>query len=118
MDKYKAIPEVQREALGGPLGDLQENPDGGVFQQFNGGVIISSEEGTYVVWGKIRDKWNDLGGSQGDLGYPTSDEITNDAGQKESVFENGVITWSEGDAEAVATIEEVFIEEEVITEQE
>lgn len=113
LEKYNSLDATATEALGGPLGDQEENADGGVFQQFDGGVIISSDEGTYVVWGKIRDKWNELGGSQGELGYPTSDETTNAAGQKQTTFENGVITWTEGDTEAVVVVDEV-VEEEVI----
>ena len=61
-----AIETLARETGdGGPalLIGTPWNEDGGVYQQFDGGVIISSDEGTFVVWGKIRDKWNELGGN-------------------------------------------------------
>ncbi|WP_248490669.1 LGFP repeat-containing protein [Tsukamurella sp. PLM1] len=61
-----------------------------------GGVIITKTGGApYVVWGEIRKKWNELGGSQGALGYPTSDEV--DLGTaKVSTFERGTITFEGG----------------------
>lgn len=101
LEKYNALDETSKGALGAPLGEQEKNEDGGVYQPFKGGVIISSDAGTFVVWGLIRDKWNELGGSQGELGYPTSDETTNADGQKQSVFQNGTLTWTEGEAEAV-----------------
>ncbi|PIB74460.1 hypothetical protein CQY22_012925 [Mycolicibacterium brumae] len=103
MEKYEDLDDASKTALGAPTGAQQSNPDNGVYQQFDGGVIISSGEGSYVVWGLIRDKWNELGGSQGELGYPTSDETVNDAGQKQTTFQHGTVTWDEGATEAVVT---------------
>ncbi len=45
--------------------------------------------------GEIRNKWNELGGSQGALGYPVSDEIDVD-GVKVSTFERGSIYFEDG----------------------
>lgn len=101
LEKFESLDATAQGALGAPMAAQETNEDGGVYQQFDGGVIISSEAGTYVVWGKIRDLWNELGGSQGDLGYPTSDETTNEAGQKQTTFQNGTVTWTEGDEQAV-----------------
>ena len=81
--------------------DQQQNPDGGSFQQFDGGVIVHSTD-SFVVWGKIRDKWNELGGSQGKLGYPTSDETDTADGGKQTTFQHGVISWKPGQ-DAVVT---------------
>jgi uncharacterized protein with LGFP repeats len=65
--------------------------------------VIIYKTAAYVVWGKIRDAWIALGGSQGKLGYPTSDEQTAPDGVKKSTFEHGTITWKPGDAEAKVT---------------
>ena len=61
--------------------------------------MIIDKTTAYLVWGKIRDAWNDVGGSQGKLGYPTSDEVDTPDGQKKSTFEHGTITWNQGDAQ-------------------
>jgi uncharacterized protein with LGFP repeats len=102
LDKYNSLDDKARKDLGAPTGNQQTNPDGGIYQQFDGGVIINKTQ-AYVVWGKIRDKWNQLGGSQGKLGYPTSDEVDTGDGVKKSTFEHGTITWKPGDADAYAT---------------
>lgn len=49
----------------------------------------------YEVCGAIRDKYNALGGPNGFLLFPTSNELTNPDGHgKRSVFQNGPIYWS------------------------
>ena len=101
LEKYNSLDAKSKTALGAPLGEQKKNDDGGVYQQFDGGVIINSSAGSFVVWGKIRDKWNELGGSQGQLGYPTSDETTNAEGQKQTTFQHGTVTWTEGADQAV-----------------
>ncbi|GFG86236.1 LGFP repeat-containing protein [Mycolicibacter algericus] len=102
LAKLDSLDAEAKQSLGEPTGAEQKNPDGGVYQQFDGGVIVHTTR-SYVVWGKIRDKWNELGGSQGKLGYPTSDETTNADGTKQTTFEHGIITWKEGDPEATVT---------------
>jgi len=102
LDKYNSLDDKAKKDLAAPTGNQQTNPDGGIYQQFDGGVIIYKTQ-AYVVWGKIRDKWNQLGGSQGKLGYPTSDEVDSPDGLKKSTFEHGTITWKPGDAEATVT---------------
>ncbi|MCV7383629.1 LGFP repeat-containing protein [Mycolicibacter longobardus] len=99
LAKLDSLDAAAKQDLGEPIAAEQKNPDGGIYQQFDGGVIVHTTR-SYVVWGKIRDKWNELGGSQGKLGYPTSDETTNADGAKQSTFEHGVVTWKTGDAEA------------------
>lgn len=99
LDKYNSLNQAAKTDLGKPTGNEQKTPDGGVYQQFDGGVIVHKTQ-SYVVWGKIRDKWNELGGSQGKLGYPTSDETDTADGGKQSTFEHGTITWKPGDADA------------------
>jgi uncharacterized protein with LGFP repeats len=102
LDKFNSLDDKAKKDLGAPIGNQQTNPDGGIYQQFDGGVIINKTQ-AYVVWGKIRDKWNELGGSQGKLGYPTSDETDTPDGLKKSTFEHGTITWKPGDAQATVT---------------
>ncbi|MGV0625465.1 LGFP repeat-containing protein [Mycolicibacter minnesotensis] len=102
LAKLDSLDAAAKQDLGEPTGAEQKNPDGGVFQQFDGGVIVHTTR-SYVVWGKIRDKWNDLGGSQGKLGYPTSDETTNADGSKQTTFEHGIVSWKAGDAEATVS---------------
>ncbi|BBX13851.1 MULTISPECIES: LGFP repeat-containing protein [Mycobacteriaceae] len=102
LAKLDSLDAAAKQSLGEPTGAEQKNPDGGVYQQFDGGVIVHTTR-SYVVWGKIRDKWNELGGSQGKLGYPTSDETTNADGTKQTTFEHGVVTWKDGDPEATVT---------------
>jgi len=99
LTKYQSLDDKAKKDLGAPIRDLETNPDGGMWQQFDGGVIMYKTQ-AYVVWGKIRDAWNALGGSAGKLGYPTSDEQTAPDGVKTSTFEHGTITWKPGDAQA------------------
>ena len=104
LAKYNSLTDSARKDLGAPKDNQQKTRDGGVYQQFDDGVIINKPQGeSFVVWGKIRDKWNAMGGSQGKLGYPTSDEQTGPDGVKKSTFEHGTITWKPGDAEATYT---------------
>lgn len=101
LEKYDTLDQAHKDDLGAPMGEMKETPDGGHYQEFDGGVIIH-KTASYVVWGAIRDKWNELGGSQGELGYPTSDETATADGGKQSTFEHGTITWKPG-GEAVVT---------------
>jgi uncharacterized protein with LGFP repeats len=102
LTKYQSLDDKAKKDLGAPIRDMETNPDGGMWQQFEGGVIMYKTE-AYVVWGKIRDAWNALGGSAGKLGYPTSDEQTAPDGVKKSTFQHGTITWKPGDAEATVS---------------
>ncbi len=80
--------------LGAPLEAEETGPNDGKYQDFTGGTIYWAKDGgdPYIVWGEIRKTWEDNGGANGKLGYPTSDEkdIT---GGKESEFTGGKITW-------------------------
>ena len=100
LAKYLSLDAATRKALGAPTGNEDKHPDGRGFQEFDGGAICDHGAGTYVVWGKIRDKWNELGGMDGKLGLPTSDETDTPDGAKTATFEHGTITWKPGDAQA------------------
>ena len=100
LAKYLSLDPAKRKALGAPTGNEDKHPDGGGIQEFDGGAICVHGNGAYVVLGKIRDKWNALGGMDGKLGLPTSDETDTPDGSKQATFEHGTITWKPGDAQA------------------
>ncbi len=90
--------------MGYPTTDEIPNGDNvGSRQEFqHGGAAIywhaSPLPGLAVIGGAIRDKWNQLGGLQGPLGYPTSDEVDVPqilayAGTRMNTFEAGAIVW-------------------------
>lgn len=83
--------------LGMPEEAQEDGPDGGMHQNFEGGTIYwSSDTGAHIVWGEIRDAWEENGGADGALGYPTSDE-KDIPGGKQSDFTGGTITWIDGE---------------------
>jgi hypothetical protein len=106
LAKWETLNDAQKKDLGAPY-DNQKNTldNSGVYQQFDGGVLIYRNGGpVYFVWGKIRDAWNANQASQGKLGYPTADEVTEPDGSFKSTFEHGVITFKPGDADATVTM--------------
>jgi uncharacterized protein with LGFP repeats len=106
LARYQSLTDAQKKDLGAPYTNEAKTGDGsGVFQQFDGGVLIYKTGGpVYFVWGKIRDQWNKLDGSQGKLGYPTSDEQILPDGSFKSVFDHGTVTYKTGDADATVTL--------------
>jgi LGFP repeat len=105
LAKFDTLTDDQKKDLGAPY-DNQKNTldNSGVYQQFDGGVLIYRNGGpVYLVWGKIRDAWNENQASQGKLGYPTADEVKEPDGTYKSTFEHGTITWKEGDEKATVT---------------
>ncbi|HTZ12288.1 MAG TPA: hypothetical protein VMC78_01465 [Mycobacterium sp.] len=105
LAKWDTLNDEQKKDLGAPYGNQQNTLDNsGVYQQFDDGVLIyRNGQPVYLVWGKIRDAWNDNQASQGKLGYPTSDETKEPDGTYKSTFEHGTITWKEGDEKATVT---------------
>lgn len=84
-------------ALGYPITDELKTPDGvGRFNHFQGGSIYwSPDTDAHQIWGGIRDKWAAQGWETGELGYPTTDELSTPGGQgKYNHFEHGSIYWS------------------------
>jgi uncharacterized protein with LGFP repeats len=106
LARYQSLTDAQKKDLGAPYTNEAKTGDSsGVFQQFDGGVLIYKTGGpVYFVWGKIRDQWNKLDGSQGKLGYPTSDEQILPDGSFKSVFDRGTVTYKTGDADATVTL--------------
>ena len=66
-------------ALGLPTSGETATPDGrGRFSTFQDGAIYwSPSTGAHAVRGAIRSLWQDRGAERGELGYPTTDQITN-----------------------------------------
>ncbi|WP_067852838.1 LGFP repeat-containing protein [Nocardia shimofusensis] len=94
-EKYRAS-GGPASPLGMPLEPEEAAPDGGRYQDFEGGTIYEPAEGEpHIVWGAIREAWEDNGGAAGELGYPTSDE-SDIPGGKQSTFSGGTITWVDG----------------------
>ena len=106
LARYNSLTDAQKKDLGLPYTNEAKTQDGsGVFQQFDGGVLIYKNGGpVFFVWGKIRDQWNKLDGSQGKLGYPTSDEQILPDGTFKSVFDHGTVTFKTGDPDATVTM--------------
>src|SRR5580693_9238198 len=106
LARYQSLTDPQQKDLGAPYTDEAKTGDGsGVFQQFDGGVLIYRPGSpVYFVWGKIRDAWNSVRASQGELGYPTSDEQVLPDGSYKQTFEHGTITSKTGDPQATITM--------------
>jgi uncharacterized protein with LGFP repeats len=106
LARYQTLTAAQLKDLGKPFDNQHPTKDdSGVYQQFDGGVLIyRTGSPVYFVWGKIRDQWNKLDGSQGKLGYPTSDEQILPDGSFKSVFEHGTVTFKTGDMNAAVTM--------------
>ncbi|MGS2806401.1 LGFP repeat-containing protein [Nocardia sp. MW-W600-9] len=84
--------------LGAPEEAQETGPNGGQYQDFTGGTIYwSSDTGAHIVWGDIRETWEEEGGANGPLGYPTSDETSTANGGKQSEFTGGTIVWVNGE---------------------
>ena len=86
--------------LGGvaTLGYPQTNEiplQGGSVQNFQGGSKIwLSQHGAYSTWGAIGVKYDQLGGSNSWLGFPTSDAIPLPDNWVRQDFENGYLLWN------------------------
>ncbi|MBO0854877.1 MAG: esterase [Nocardia sp.] len=93
LDKYNKEGGPQG-TLGAPTGNKVDGPNGGSCQEFTGGAICWSQQtDAHIVWGDIRGAWEQNGGVNGKLGYPTSDEKDSQGG-KEADFTGGNITWN------------------------
>jgi len=74
LNKYLAL-GFSNHPLGLPVSDRQYNPaKGNEYQAFDGGVINQYGGNAYETHGAILATWNALGGANGSLGLPTSDE--------------------------------------------
>lgn len=89
-----------------PVTEELTNPDGvGKRQQFEGGTIYwhpTLSDGAHPIWGKIGDLWGQYGWESGKFGYPTSDELLDEAYKsKYQTFSKNRLTifWSAGNGD-------------------
>jgi uncharacterized protein with LGFP repeats len=82
---------------------LESPHAGGRGTQFtNGWIYWSAATGTHPVHGAIVNRYQSLGGPDGYLGFPTSDEIEAPGGGVYQTFQGGAIYWSQAtDAQAI-----------------
>lgn len=88
FDKW-AILGGTRSILGEPITDELPAARGGRYNEFQGGYIYWHPNfGAYAVYGKIGEKWNQLGRENG-VGYPSTDELPAANGGRYNEFEGG-----------------------------
>ena len=83
--------------LGAPTTPESQTPSArpGLFRHYQGGSIYWSENtGAHEVHGLIRSKWGEMNWEQGELGFPTTDELTASDGQgKYNHFQGGSLWY-------------------------
>jgi hypothetical protein len=82
-------------SIGANIGEIQKLPSSGFFQEFqNATVYGDSGSEPHEVHGAIRDRYRQLGGPGGFLGFPTTDESRlADGLGRFNHFERGSIFW-------------------------
>ena len=84
-----------RGTLGNPKSGVQYNSKTGAsFQLFDNGSIVSSQYGTFPIYGGIRQTYLNRGGLEGFLGVPLSGEIGLGNGVIAQKFVGGYIYWN------------------------
>ncbi|RIJ57429.1 hypothetical protein DZG03_10315 [Clavibacter phaseoli] len=98
-DKYASIGGAG-SVLGAPTGPERNVPNGGAAQEFQGGTIVSSPAGAFVVRGWVRDGYVRIGSSTGPLAFPLGDEYQVPGGAAQR-FQGGMVYSSAAGAYAV-----------------
>lgn len=96
-DKWQGVQWIGAPADAGAGPDEGPNPDGrGRSRDFQNGTIEwSPQTGAHEVHGGIRVHYASLGGPEGFLGYPMTDETgTPDGVGRYNHFEHGSIYWT------------------------
>ena len=105
-----ALLNYETGAAGAPVAEATTfstiGANSGAMQSFASGVIYGATAGAragqaYFVSGPILACYNGMGGAAGSFGMPVSDETASGSFDQQN-FEGGNITWSAGDAAAVA----------------
>ncbi|GAB4199014.1 MAG: hypothetical protein Fur006_49350 [Coleofasciculaceae cyanobacterium] len=89
--------------LGNPISGVSSHSSGASYQLFDNGSIVSSQYGTFPLYGAIRQTYLDTGGLNGWLGVPTSAAVSQGNGVIKQTFEHGYIIWNGSRATAYQT---------------
>jgi len=97
MDFNEKIDQLNAEGfyVGAPLSEAEPVGDGYKMRFENAILYQNSFYEIFEVHGAILGKYMELGEAEGELGFPTSDELDNSnvSGGKWNSFDNGYITW-------------------------
>lgn len=97
--RYRALNDVSGR-LGLPLADEEDAGVGGRKSRFENGTISwHGDTGAHATFGAIHARWQALGGANGLLGFPLTDElpVLRDGATigQATRFQNGTIYWSQ-----------------------
>jgi uncharacterized protein with LGFP repeats len=85
----------EKGPLGYPLTDARALPNGGQYQQFQGGYVYwTAATGAWPVRGAMRTAWARTGSEKGPLGYPMSGEVALRNGGRYQKFQGGYVYWT------------------------
>ncbi|HLO87525.1 MAG TPA: S8 family serine peptidase [Nostocaceae cyanobacterium] len=97
---FYPVYENYRGTLGNPTSGVINHSNGVSYQLFERGSIVSSQYGTFPIFGGIRQTYLNTGGLNGWLGAPKSAEIGQGNGTVIQYFANGYIIWNGSKATA------------------
>jgi uncharacterized protein with LGFP repeats len=81
---------------GDPTSDIQASPNGGLLADFaDGSIYWTQSTGAHGAFGPVHDKFLQLGGPGGFLGYPLRDTDAAPNGGMFCDFQGGSIYWSQ-----------------------
>lgn len=89
---YKTWNSPNNQAiLKSPSGEQVIEPsDGRIWQYFDGGLVVHTNQTFIVKVGAFHNAWKSIGGSNGSLGKPTSNQISEN-GRNWQSFERGIL---------------------------
>jgi murein DD-endopeptidase MepM/ murein hydrolase activator NlpD len=93
-NNFQSVYEQYKGTLGQAVSDVITHSSGAQYQLFENGSIVSSADGTFPLYGGIRQEYLGTGGLNGWLGAPTSPEVGQGNGVIKQTFENGYIIWN------------------------